>query len=160
MGGPGNLLERNQMLKSSPMIEAQTVPATVLNMALLDQYRLRKSNLLERLINAYLSEAPAFFQNIRTAAVNSDFDNLRMNAHALKSCSYNLGAVRLSKVCQELESAALSKDAELIEGSMTRIGPECFEAEQALRTELFQIKSLATPEKTMPAVNPDNEDWH
>lgn len=135
--------------------------ASVLNKALLDQYKARKSNLLERLINAYLEEAPKFFQNIRNSAETSDFDGVRMNAHALKSCSYNLGAVRLSKVCQEMETAALAQDSSLVQQSVARIGPECFEAEQALRTELYQIKKPAAAEQPAPAAqNSNDEEWY
>jgi HPt (histidine-containing phosphotransfer) domain-containing protein len=148
------------MMTASLNLDAQP-PTSVLNKALLDQYKARKSNLLERLINAYLEEAPKFFQNIRSSAEASDFDGVRMNAHALKSCSYNLGAVRLSKVCQEMESAALEKDAALVQASVARIGPECFEAEQALRTELFQIKKPAAAEPVAPAAqNPNDEEWY
>jgi HPt (histidine-containing phosphotransfer) domain-containing protein len=146
------------MMTSSMASDGQT---SVLNKALLDQYKARKSNLLERLINAYLDEAPKFFQNIRNSADVSDFDGVRMNAHALKSCSYNLGAIRLSKVCQDMESAALAQDAALVSESVARIGPECFEAEQALRTELFQIKRPAAPAQAAPAAQSHNdEEWY
>lgn len=114
---------------------------TVLNAALLDQYRSRKSNLLERLITAYLDEAPKFFQNIRKAVETSDFAAARMNAHALKSCSYNLGAVRLSKVCQELETAAGGGNMAGVADLMHRMGPECFEVEEALKSQLFDLNN-------------------
>jgi HPt (histidine-containing phosphotransfer) domain-containing protein len=148
------------MMKSGQTLDAQASQASVLNKALLDQYKARKSNLLERLINAYLDEAPKFFQNIRTAAGSSDFDGVRMNAHALKSCSYNLGAVRLSKICQEMETAAFEKNAAQIQDSMSRIGPECFEAEQALRTELYQIKHPAGAVQAQPVAAKTEAEWN
>jgi HPt (histidine-containing phosphotransfer) domain-containing protein len=112
----------------------------VLNMALLDQYRARKNNLLERLIDAYLAEAPGLLQNLRRAAESSDLTGMRANAHALKSCGYNLGAVRVSKICQEIETAAAAGDATVATEAASRIACECFEAEQALRSELYELK--------------------
>ena len=111
----------------------------VLNQELLDQYRSRKSNLLERLIKAWLEEAPRFFDGIRQASAEKNLKDVRAHAHALKSCSNNLGAVRLAKTCQNLESAALSEDNSVVDEVMTQIGPEFFEAEQALRGELFNL---------------------
>lgn len=126
--------------------ETQDDQGPVLDMELLGQYRGRKNNLLGRLISAFLQEAPAFFQNIRSADECSDLNELRLNAHALKSCSYNLGAVRLSRICQEIESAAVNEDADGIKSSMARIGSEWFEAEQALRGELYKITQTTVPQ--------------
>ena len=140
--------------------DAANVQASVLNKALLDQYRGRKNNLLERLINAYLEEAPRFFSGMRGAAESGNFAETRMNAHALKSSSHNLGAVRLSKVCQELESAAVAEDAHAVAELIARAGPEFFEAEQALRTELLEVRRASGG---MPAPAPIaktvDEDW-
>jgi HPt (histidine-containing phosphotransfer) domain-containing protein len=129
-------------MKMSSALQAEGSDAleTVLNENLLAQYRTRKTGLLERLIAAYLDEAPRFFQAIRQGDESNNFDAVKLNAHALKSCSYNLGATRLSKVCQALENAANSKDADGIKSQMLKLGPECFEAEQALRAELFKLK--------------------
>ena len=113
---------------------------TVLNENLLGQYRTRKTGLLERLIAAYLDEAPRFFQAIRQGDEAGNFDAIKLNAHALKSCSYNLGASRLSKICQAIENSANSKDDGEIKGLLEKLGPECFEAEQALRAELYKLK--------------------
>lgn len=114
----------------------------VLNDELLAQYRSRKSGLLGRLIEAFLTEAPALFQGVRTGAEKRDFDSLRMSAHTLKSGSHNLGAVRLSAVCQEMENAAIAKDRDLIDQLLTRMGPEFFEAEQALRGEMARDQGM------------------
>ena len=133
----------------------------VLNLALLEQYKSRKSNLLERLINAYLEEAPKSFQSLRKAIENGSYDGIRMHAHALKSTSYNLGAGRLSKMCQELEAAAIARDNPKIVEAIKRIGPECFEVEQALCTELFQLKKANAPSLPKSAALDDfDQDWN
>ncbi len=114
----------------------------VLNDALLSQYRQRKSGLLARLIEAFLTECPALFQNIRKAVELRDFDQIRMNAHTLKSGSHNLGAVRLSAVCQDMENAAIEKDGDTVEQLLGKMGPEFFEAEQALRGEMARDQGI------------------
>jgi HPt (histidine-containing phosphotransfer) domain-containing protein len=124
-----------------------------LNQDLLAQYKQRKTGLLERLIEAYLEEAPRFFGKVRQSAQASDFAELKLNAHALKSCSYNLGAVRLSKICQSLEYAAGSKDTGEIGALLEKIGPEFFEVEEALKTEILLLRrqtSSGTPAGTGP----------
>ncbi len=148
------------MNAKQPIEAAETVPS-VLNNALLDQYRARKSNLLSRLITAYLQEAPNFIQNIRKAEVSMNFDELRANSHALKSCSYNLGAMRLSKACQELEGAAGARDTALVQAVLARFGPECFEAEQALRSELYKL-NRSTMDAQLAATNTEDsiQDWN
>ncbi len=111
-----------------------------LNQDLLAQYRSRKSGLLERLIEAYLEEAPRFLKNIRQSGQGAEFADLKLNSHALKSCSYNLGAFKLSNICQTLENAAVSRNEDEIKELMANIGPEFFEVEEALKTELLNIK--------------------
>ncbi len=111
----------------------------VLNPAVLQQYAQRKTGLLERLVTAYLEEAPAYHQNMRAGGVARDFDLVKINAHSLKSSSANLGAVRLSKLCQDLESSASAKSADDIIGLLEQLGPECFEAEEALKSAVFTM---------------------
>ncbi|MGH1419088.1 MAG: Hpt domain-containing protein [Hyphomicrobiaceae bacterium] len=132
-------------------IEADSAQTPVLNKELLDQYRSRKSSLLERLISAWLEEAPRFFQEMRKAAEDDSLQGIRAQAHALKSCCNNLGASRLAGVCQNLETAALENDSSIVAQEMEKLGPEFFEAEQALRGELFKLNpdaNIIAEEKT------------
>ncbi|MGI9407738.1 MAG: Hpt domain-containing protein [Hyphomicrobiaceae bacterium] len=108
----------------------------VLNQDLLDQYRQRKSGLLGRLIEAFLTEAPDQFQNLRQGVEQKDSAQVRLGAHTLKSGSHNLGAVRLSALCQDIENAVIDDDMECVGQLFAKLGPEFFEAEQALRGEL------------------------
>ncbi len=138
-----------------------TTQTPALNTELLDQYRSRKSNLLERLISAFLQEAPDFYQNIRKASETGDLNEIRLAAHSLKSCSHNLGAIRLSRVCQDLESAAISNDLVKISSSMQQIGSEWFEAEQALRGELYKSKQTKIAQQPAAQIEPPAEDdWN
>ena len=56
----------------------------------------------------YLDDAPPLMTTIRAAAERADAVALRRAAHSLKSSSANLGAMRLSRLCRELESIGAS----------------------------------------------------
>ena len=120
-----------------------TGESATLNQDLLAQYKQRRSGLFERLINAYLEEAPQFLKKIREGAEGNVFADVKLNAHALKSCSYNLGAVRLSKICQSIENAAVAEDSTQVSDLFEKMGPEFFEVEEALKTELLMAKRRA-----------------
>lgn len=122
---------------------AEDAVAPTLNQDLLGQYRQRKSGLLERLIEAYLEEAPRFLKNIRQAVATGENAAIKLNAHALKSCSYNVGASRLSKTCQALENAAGAGKGDDVATLMEHIGPEFFDVEEALKTEMMSLKRTA-----------------
>ncbi len=149
-------------MQASQVHNARELELPILNMALLEQYKVRKNNLLGRLIDAYLEEAPRFHFDIQTAAKTGRMDDLRAGAHALKSSSYNLGAARLSAICQQLETGALSGDAPNVEQALARLGPEFFEVEQALRSELMNFREAfsASPLPASATSNSAAEDWH
>ncbi len=120
-----------------------TGDAGTLNQDLLAQYKQRRSGLFERLINAYLEEAPQFLKKIRDGVASNEYAEVKLNSHALKSCSYNLGAVRLSKICQSVENAAVAEDQAQIGELLEKMGPEFFDVEEALKTELLMAKRRA-----------------
>jgi HPt (histidine-containing phosphotransfer) domain-containing protein len=114
--------------------------AEVLNQQLLKQYRQLKVGLLDRLIAAYLDEAPTYFAKIRDGVETENFDDIVWGSHSLKSCSGNLGAVRLSHVCQLIENAARAKNRDEIVSLFEKLGPESFEAEEALKGERLALQ--------------------
>lgn len=120
-------------------VDSRNTADPVLNPAVLQQYAQRKTGLLERLVTAWLEEAPVYHRNIRAGGVSQDFDLVKINAHSLKSSSSNLGAVRLSKLCQELESSASAKAVDDVTSLLEQLGPECFEAEEALKSAVFTM---------------------
>lgn len=130
-------------MKTQKANDADHGAQPALNHAMLDAYAKRRTGLLERLINAYLDEAPRFHQLIRQGMDNDDLSLVKLNAHALKSSSHNLGATRLSKLCQEIELAADQNQSSPIGELVERLGPECFEVEEGLKTVLLQEKAKA-----------------
>jgi CheY-like chemotaxis protein len=59
---------------------------------------------LAQLIDIYLEETPLHLQVIETAVTQTDATTMQQAAHTLKSSSGYLGAITLSKLCEQLES--------------------------------------------------------
>lgn len=59
--------------------------------------------LVQRVAEAFLQSSPSLAQAIDAASAASNPEALRQAAHALKSSSANIGAIRLSALCRELE---------------------------------------------------------
>ena len=64
------------------------------------------TDLLERLINLYLSDSPKLMRQLKEAAMANNLPEVVRIAHTLRSSSANLGAMGLSRLCQDLEMAA------------------------------------------------------
>jgi CheY-like chemotaxis protein len=58
---------------------------------------------LAQLISIYLEETPSLLQAMNTAIAQSDAGGMQQAAHTLKSSSASLGAITLSKLCEQLE---------------------------------------------------------
>ncbi len=79
----------------------------VINLQALDHIRaLSPANgdaLLERVLNAFLTDTPAHLHTIRQAIAAGDAGQLRKSAHSLKSSAANVGADALARYSKELE---------------------------------------------------------
>ncbi len=60
--------------------------------------------LLDKLVGMYERNAMDALKAIRMAAGVSDYISIQKQAHSLKSSSGNLGAMRVAKICQQLEN--------------------------------------------------------
>lgn len=116
----------------------------VLDAGRIASHRQRRPGFLERLVAAYLEEAPRNFASLEAGIAAGDLDAVRMAAHALKSSSANLGAMRLSEICQQIESAALSNDAGAVSALMATIGGELSAADQALKAIVLEQRQAAS----------------
>jgi HPt (histidine-containing phosphotransfer) domain-containing protein len=108
--------------------------------AVIALFRRRRPGFLERILTAYLEEAPKYLQNLKAASVVDDYHSMKMAAHTLKSSSANIGAGRLSEVCQEIENTIFSKDAEALTALLCSVGGEYFAVEEALKEVLYELK--------------------
>src|SRR5471032_188330 len=59
--------------------------------------------LLDRVLHAYVDDAPGHFQTLRLAIASGQAGQLRKAAHSLKSSSANVGADALAQLCRDLE---------------------------------------------------------
>ena len=120
------------------------VRATVLDESQLDAHRARRPGFLERIIVAYMEEAPKYIKALKAAVASKDQPKLKMAAHTFKSSSYNVGGVALAELCQQLEIASenITDDRELTE-MVNRIGGAYFEVEEALKGVLLGLRKPA-----------------
>jgi HPt (histidine-containing phosphotransfer) domain-containing protein len=59
-----------------------------------------------------MKDSPGLLNALRAALETGDAGQVRMHAHRFKSGSANLGALRLAKLCAQLEEMGLSKSLE------------------------------------------------
>jgi len=107
--------------------------------AVIALFRRRRPGFLERIVTAYLEEAPKYLQNLKAASVAEDYPAMKMAAHTLKSSSANVGAFPLSEFCQEIENVISRKDAAALKGLLGSVGGEYFAVEEALKQVLYEI---------------------
>ncbi|MDX8383530.1 MAG: response regulator, partial [Ghiorsea sp.] len=69
-------------------------------------------NILQKVMEMYLEDTPQQLQTMRDALVEHESDRINLAAHSLKSSSANIGALRLSEICFDIECLS-DKDWEL-----------------------------------------------
>jgi PAS domain S-box-containing protein len=96
-----------------------------------------KPELLTRVMNLYLAESPKLMQTLKHAARTGDAHELARSAHSLKSSSANVGAMVLSRYCEELETSARRADTEESRRIFAKIESEhgCVQAALAAEVE-------------------------
>jgi HPt (histidine-containing phosphotransfer) domain-containing protein len=127
----------------SSVDSAGAASGSVIDKGLIARHRQRRPGFLERLINAYLEEAPKYARAVRASLPAGDWDGLKMAAHTLKSSSANLGAERLSAVCLKLEQCAVAQNQADCDEQLSRFNMEYFEVEQALKVLLLELRNTA-----------------
>lgn len=100
---------------------------------IIDRYLQRGPKLIHILVDAYLAEAPGYFRSLQSAMKAGDMSAASAAAHGLKSSSYNLGAMRLAKICQAAEEVAAEGDAGKLMDVVGQVGPILFDTEEALK---------------------------
>ncbi len=62
------------------------------------------------LINSYLEDSPNLIERISLGLENKNIEQIKINAHTLKSSSVTLGAQDLSDLCKSLEQSMVEED--------------------------------------------------
>jgi CheY-like chemotaxis protein len=123
MSEPELIRVLSQWIPGRPAIDAATV-------ARLQQ---TDAELLAEVIGIYLAEGPAQIASIRDAVAKHDPQLLASAAHALKSSSGNVGALRVREICSELETIGRSGGVDGAAELVDQLGSEYQRAERALR---------------------------
>ncbi|WP_088889481.1 PAS domain S-box protein [Leptolyngbya ohadii] len=89
--------------------------------------------MLSELIQMYLEDAPQRLQEIRTAIDCSDARALQQFSHALRSISVTVGAIRLGKLCEVLESNAKAQNLEGAASLAAQLAQEFLSVQAALQ---------------------------
>jgi HPt (histidine-containing phosphotransfer) domain-containing protein len=98
-----------------------------------------KPELLARVINVYLAEAPKLVQKLKQAAWARDAREIARCAHSLKSSSANVGAMMLSRYCEDIEASARRADPEEAAKILAKIETEhgCVQSALAAECEML-----------------------
>jgi len=90
-------------------------------------------NIVKKIIRTYLDEAPPLLKKLAEAETSHDTSALYQAAHALKSSSFNVGALELAKHCKELEAIGR-------EGTTAGVTPLMCSIETAYRKASSQLQ--------------------
>ena len=93
-----------------------------------------KNRLVDRVLAAFQSSVARLRPQLQTARGTDDWANVRLVAHTLKSSSASIGALRLSQLCAEVETAvrqaqradasqldALERELDVVLGAIARL---------------------------------------
>jgi HPt (histidine-containing phosphotransfer) domain-containing protein len=69
---------------------------------------------LKQLFTLFIESSPTRIQTIQSSLKKNDLNAIAREAHTLKSSSANIGALALSKLCQDLETAARSSNTSVV----------------------------------------------
>ncbi len=96
-------------------------------------------DIVQELGSMYLLRTPSRIAAMKDAMVRSDAEGLRREAHNLKSSSANLGALRLSYLCKDLEAFGRLGDLKGAQELMMQVESEFERVRQALESEISVI---------------------
>ena len=94
--------------QTSPVLNegAQAPPADIIDQKVLDDIRAlgSGSGLLGKVLEAYLRSTPNLMEEYSQGLADGNVARVHRAVHTLKSSSANVGAMRLSMLCREIES--------------------------------------------------------
>jgi CheY-like chemotaxis protein len=146
-GPTGGFLTAAPELSISPvvnepktMLPKQTAGRAVLESTALDAIRALQRDgmpdLVNTVINKYLSHAPMLLDTLRRAVATGDAPAVREAAHSLKSSSANVGATELAARCGQLEVAIRLDNIVPSTAQVRELETEYRRVRDALATEL------------------------
>ena len=101
-------------------------------------------SVIVEVLQMYLDEAPGHLERLQSALERSDAADLGRVAHALKSASFNVGAMRLGEICRELEKLAKAGEISTAPKLVSAISGLYQRVEPQLRAEMKHATEGAT----------------
>lgn len=92
----------------------------------------RRPDFANRIIARYIEQSRRALEELSTAVIREDFDTARLVAHKLKGSSRQIGASRLSELCERVLRACERSDAETVRRKMPAVIRTHAETLQAL----------------------------
>ncbi len=120
ISGPHRKAAVRSVAKAAPIAPGQLAeqsPRVARSSGFASALKTTRPALYQRLVTVFLDHAPIVHSSLASAIWRLDFNGVMSAAHSLKSSSANIGAVRLSELCLDLETAARGKVA----GNMAEI---------------------------------------
>jgi len=95
---------------------------------------------LGQVLSAYLTELGSLRDDMRRSSEASDVDPVKYTAHRLGSASVMVGAIRLARLCRELELFEGSSGDERIDGLIASIEAESEAVHNAVAAQLARSR--------------------
>ena len=92
-----------------------------------------ESRLLERVLRAFESSAGRLARQFEEARTAGDMQGVRHVVHTLKSSSASIGAIKLSRLCAEIETMVRLETVDGLPGRIAEMDHETTAVLQALR---------------------------
>ncbi len=89
----------------------------------------------------YFDSAPLTFDGLIEATNNSDMPMVKDAAHALRSMSMNIGAVKLGDLCQQIEDAVQQNNFDLVSQGIQEVAQEFHDVINSIKQDLAQEPS-------------------
>ena len=127
---------------ADPLVQAEleTAQKRVIDDAVFDEIRAMSGShadgLIRNIVEIYLQKSPSLIDDIHQGTHQGDADRLFRAAHALKSSSANVGALKVSAIAKEMEKMARANTFEPARLLLERLSESYSQAEQSLRGRL------------------------
>ncbi|MGB0129146.1 MAG: response regulator, partial [Rhodocyclaceae bacterium] len=148
-GSPGGSMQREALDAGGNAGAVKRLPETLPeDIPILESNTLQRLNelagddtpdLVATIIQLYLDDAPKRLAAINDAWQSRDAKVLATSAHALKSASANMGALRLAKLCKTLEADARANDLSRSDEIVSSLAGEWAAVKQALERSLTEL---------------------
>ncbi len=113
----------------------ESIPPLI-DTAVLDELRSIMEDEFTEVLQLFLDESVTLMSEIH-AAFEEETDNLTRTVHTLKSCSKNVGAMRLGDLAEKMEAFLVNKDVESAKASLDEL-QELFTQSHLLMKKFMQ----------------------